>query len=910
MEKAPFVLVDGSSYFFRAFHALPPLTNSEGQPTGAVYGVVNMIRRLLKDVAPTQFAIIFDAPGKTFRHTLYPEYKANRPPMPDDLRRQFKPLINILKALGFPLLIIEGVEADDVIGTLASRASAESLPVLISTGDKDMAQLVNQHVTLINTMSRQVLDPEGVLTKFGVRPDQIIDYLALVGDTSDNVPGVPQCGPKTAVKWLTAHHTLDNLITHADTIGGKIGERLRESLPMLPLSKELVTIKTDVALPHTLDDLRPSPPNREILLSLARELEVNVWLKEWGSAAASQTSPNAPALPTEKQIKNAVSNQSIPFETIQTQAKLDAWVTRLDTASYCCIDTETTSLDPLNASLVGIALAVDTKLAAYIPLAHTNTDDNPQLPLQHVLKTLKPYLESHTLKKIGQNLKYDYAVLKQYHVTLNAICFDTMLESYIFNSTAGRHNFDALAKRYLNHDTIHFEDVVGKGKKAIAFNQVPIEKAAPYAAEDALVTFQLHEAIYPKLDKAPQAVFNQIEMPLVPILADIERHGVLIDTEALEAHGKRLCARIETLAGEAYALAGKIFNLNSTKQLQEILFDHLKLPILSKTPKGQPSTAESVLKELAFDYPLPAIILEYRSLTKLVSTYIEALPKRIHQKTGRVHTSYNQAVTATGRLSSSDPNLQNIPIRHEEGRLIRQAFIAPQGSVLLASDYSQIELRIMAHLSGDAGLKRAFDNHWDVHAATASEIFAQPLEDITQEQRRRAKAINFGLIYGMSSFGLAKQLGVSREDAKAYIKRYFERYPGVQNYMETTREQAHSQGYVETLFGRRLYLPDINAGNKMRQKAAERTAINAPMQGTAADIIKKAMISIAKWQATDARQSARVIMQVHDELVFEVQEHAIKAAETAIKTQMEGAATLNVPLLVSIGIGKNWDAAH
>ncbi|MDX2346283.1 MAG: DNA polymerase I [Legionella sp.] len=903
MGKTPFVLVDGSSYFFRAFHALPPLTNSEGHPTGAVYGVVNMIRRLLKDVKPSQFAIIFDAPGKTFRHDLYPEYKANRPPMPDDLRRQFKPLISILRALGFPLLIIEDVEADDVIGTLATQASAESLPVLISTGDKDMAQLVNQHVTLINTMSRQVLDPEGVLTKFGVRPDQIIDYLALVGDTSDNVPGVPQCGPKTAAKWLAAHDTLDNLMTQADTIGGKIGERLRESLPMLPLSRELVTIKTDVELPNTLDELRPSPPNREVLLSLARELEVNVWLKEWGSTAASKTSQNAPALPTEN-----TENQTIPFEIIQTQAKLDAWVTRLDTAAYCCIDTETTSLDPLSASLVGIALAVDTNLAGYIPLAHA--DNSPQLPLQHVLETLKPYLENHTLKKIGQNLKYDYAVFKQYNINLNAIYFDTMLESYVLNSTAGRHNFDALAKRYLNHETIHFEDVVGKGKKAILFDAVPIEKAAPYAAEDALITFKLHETLYPKLDDAPKAVLEHIEMPLVPILADIERHGVLIDTKALQTHGEQLNTRIEALAEKAYSLAGKAFNLNSPKQLQEILYDILKLPILSKTPKGQPSTAESVLQELAFDYPLPAIILEYRSLTKLVSTYIEALPKRIHHSTGRVHTSYNQAVTATGRLSSSDPNLQNIPVRREEGRRIRQAFIAPKGCLLLASDYSQIELRIMAHLSGDTGLKRAFDNNWDVHAATASEIFSVPLDAVTNEQRRRAKAINFGLIYGMSSFGLAKQIGVSRVDAKAYIKRYFERYPGVLNYMETTREQAHAQGYVETLFGRRLYLPEINASNKMRQKAAERTAINAPMQGTAADIIKKAMISIANWQTTPDGQCARVIMQVHDELVFEVQEHAVKKAEIAIKKHMEAAATLNVPLLVSIGIGPNWDAAH
>ncbi len=839
VEKKPFVLVDGSSYFFRAFHALPPLTNSEGHPTGAVYGVVNMIRRLLKDVSPTQFAIIFDAPGKTFRHDLYPEYKANRPPMPDDLKRQFEPLINILKALGFPVLIINGVEADDVIGTLATLASSQNRPVLISTGDKDMAQLVNQQVTLINTMSRQVLDPEGVLTKFGVRPDQIIDYLTLVGDTSDNVPGVPQCGPKTAVKWLAAHHTLDNLITHADTIGGKIGEKLRASIPMLPLSRQLVTIKTDVDLPNTLDELRPTSPNREVLLSLARALEVNVWLKEWGSA--DEAPKKTPALPCE--------NQTIPFKLIQTQAALDDLVARLNNASRCCIDTETTSLDPQHASLVGIALALDTEQAAYIPLAHQG--DIQQLSLEHVLLTLKPYLESPHLKKIGQNLKYDYTIFKQYHIHLNTIRFDTMLESYVLNSTAGRHNLDALAMRYLNHQTISFEALVGRGKKAITFDAVPLEKAAPYAAEDALITLKLHDTLYPKLDAPLKQVLEQIEVPLVPILADIEHHGVLIDTKQLLAHGQRLKIRIDALVDEAHALAGQVFNLNSPKQLQEIFYEILQLPVLSKTPKGQPSTAESVLQALAIDYPLPAIILEYRSLTKLVSTYIEALPKRIHANTGRVHTSYNQAVTATGRLSSSDPNLQNIPIRHEEGRRIRKAFIAPEGCVLLASDYSQIELRIMAHLSGDAGLKRAFNHNWDIHAATASEVFSTPLEAVTTEQRRRAKAINFGLIYGMSSFGLAKQLCVSKEEAKAYIKRYFERYPGVLDYMEATREQAHAKGYVETLFGRRLYLPEINASNKMRQKAAERTAINAPMQGTAADIIKKAMISIADWQTTD-----------------------------------------------------------
>lgn len=899
--QTPFVLVDGSSYFFRAFHALPPLTNSEGHPTGAVYGVVNMIRRLLKDTSPSHFAIVFDAPGKTFRNDLYPEYKAHRPPMPDDLKRQFKPLINILTALGFPLLIIEGVEADDVIGTLAVQASKQQKPMLISTGDKDMAQLVNEHITLVNTMSRQVLDIEGVSTKFGVRPDQIIDYLTLVGDTSDNIPGVPQCGPKTAAKWLAAYDTLDNLLAHADSIGGKIGERLRESIPILPLSKQLVTIKTDVELPKTLDELSPTPPDRETLLTLARELEVNVWLKEWGSDAVDKKTPT---LPTEQLAVEFKFN----YEIVREKTELDAWITRLNTATLCCIDTETTSLNPMEAALVGISLAIDSKHAAYIPLAHT--DGTPQLSCEHVLKSLKPFLESKSHPKVGQNLKYDYEVLKHHGITLNGISYDTMLESYVLNSTAGRHNMDALALRHLGYKTIAFEDVVGRGKKACRFDDVPVEQAAAYAAEDAAVTLKLHQTLYPKLDTPLKCVFHTLEMPLVPVLADIERHGVLIDTTQLKAHGERLNIRIEKLANEAYELAGKTFNLNSPKQLQEIFYDEQQLPVLSKTPKGQPSTAESVLQELALEYPLPAIILEYRSLTKLVSTYIEALPKRINKTTGRVHTSYNQAVTATGRLSSSDPNLQNIPIRNEEGRLIRTAFIAPPNHVLLASDYSQIELRIMAHLSDDPALKRAFENNWDVHAATASEIFSTPLDAVTAEQRRRAKAINFGLIYGMSSFGLAKQLGVSRGDARDYMKQYFERYPGVQAYMEKTREQAHSQGYVETLFGRRLYLPEINSSNKMRQKAAERTAINAPMQGTAADIIKKAMLAVATWQQTEIGQHARMIMQVHDELVLEVHEDAIDPVKLAVQACMENAATLSVPLCVSMGIGTNWDAAH
>lgn len=891
MSECPFVLVDGSSYFFRAFHALPPLTNSQGKPTGAIFGVVNMIRRLLKDTAPSQFAIVFDAPGKTFRHTLYPAYKANRMAMPEELRSQFTPLIDILKALGYPVLILEGVEADDVIGTLALNATAQGMSVLISTGDKDLAQLVTPQVTLINTMTQQVLTPEGVQNKFGVKPDQMIDYLTLMGDTSDNIPGVPSCGPKTAAKWLSLYHSLDNIIAAADTITGKIGEKLRETLPMLPLTKRLVTIKTDVALPLTVDALRPKAPDQKKLLTFAHQLEIKSWIKEWESASSAHS--------------QAIS---LAFDVVQDLSDLEKWLDKLALATCCCIDTETTDLDPFKATLVGLAIAVDAQQAAYIPIAHQT--NQPQLPLDTVLQKLKPFLENPQLKIIGQNLKYDYAILKKYGITLHPLAFDTMLESYLYNSTAGRHNLDDMAKRYLDYQTMTYEDVVGTGKKAVCFDAVPIDKAARYAAEDALVTYQLHETLYPKLEASLQHLLEKVEMPLVSVLADMEEHGVLIDIQQLESHGKRLHTRIETLANQAYALASKPFNLNSPKQLHEILYETLKLPVLAKTPKGQPSTAESVLQTLALDYPLPAVILEYRTLTKLLSTYIEALPARIQQQTGRIHTSYNQAVTATGRLSSSEPNLQNIPIRHEEGRLIRRAFIAPKEYVLLAADYSQIELRIMAHLSQDLTLKQAFDNEQDIHAATASEIFSIPLDKVTQEQRRHAKVINFGLIYGMSAFGLAKQLGVSKEDADHYISRYFERYPGVLNYMETTRKKAHQAGYVETLFGRRLYLPGIHAANKLQQKAAERTAINAPMQGTAADIIKKAMISLAAWQKTPEGQSTHMIMQVHDELVFEVKETEVEIVRAVIKKHMEEVVQLAVPLRVSIGIGGNWDDAH
>lgn len=892
----PFVLVDASSYFFRAFHALPPLTSSKGQATGAIYGVTNMIKKLVKEYQPDQLAIVFDAKGKTFRDELYPEYKAHRPPMPVELSSQFQPLLDVLKAMGFPLLTVDGVEADDVIGTLARQACAQGIPVVISTGDKDMAQLVTKNVTLINTMSNKILDMDGVEEKFGVRPDQMIDYLALMGDTSDNIPGINKCGPKTAAKWLSTYQTLDNVMAHADDITGKIGEYLREGLMQLPLSKQLVTIKTDVELPIKLGDFAPRAVDRDALIKLAQEYEFKNWLKEL-------------LVQEESTIESPVANQVDPvFELITEKELFEHWLEKLRTCSLFCIDTETTSLDTMDAQLVGISLAITPDEPAYIPLAHD--DGTPQLALHDVLAALKPILEDPSIGKLGQNLKYDYNIFKNYDITLQGISSDTMLESYVLNSGLSRHDMDSLALKYLGYKTISFEDVAGTGSKQLRFNQIPVEKAAPYAAEDADITLKLHQAMYPQLDDKLRSVLHTIEIPLLTVLANIERQGVLIDERVLAEQGIRLKARIELLEKEAIELAGKAFNLNSTQQLQEILYNEQQLPILAKTPKGQPSTAEAVLQELAYDYRLPAVILEYRSLSKLVSTYIDALPKRINSKTGRVHTSYNQAVAATGRLSSSEPNLQNIPIRNEEGRLIRQAFIAPPGYVLLTADYSQVELRIMAHLSNDPNLVKAFSNGWDIHTATASEIFAIPLDKVTSEQRRRAKAVNFGLIYGMSAFGLAKQLGVERSDAQHYIDCYFQRYPGVLDYMERTRKQAHQQGYVETLFGRRLNLPEINASNMMRQKAAERTAINAPMQGTAADLIKKAMLAVADWQYSQEIPIARMIMQVHDELVFEVQENAVEFARETIKHLMEHAIELSVPLTVSIGVGLNWDEAH
>ncbi len=892
---SPLILVDGSSYFYRAFHALPPLNNSKGQPTGAVYGVANMVRRLIKDYNSEKIAIIFDAKGKTFRHDWYPDYKAHRPSTPDELSCQFEPLINVLKAMGLPILIIEGVEADDVIGTLAAQATAE-LPIIISTGDKDMAQLVNQHVSLINTMSNQTFDIEGVKAKFGVYPEQIIDYLTLIGDSVDNIPGVSKCGPKTAAKWLESYQTLDNLIANAHEITGKIGEYLRESLTHLPLSKKLITIKKDVELPLAIHQLRAQAVDQEQLLKLTRDLEFKTWVKELLATAEPLPAP----------IERC--SNSAPFKIITSAQQLERLLTELNTATFFCVGTKTTSLDPLEAKIVGLSFALEDKLPSYIPVAHK--DATAQLDRDFVLAALKPILENAKVAKLGQNLKYTYAVFKQQGIHLKGIYFDTLLESYLLNSNASRLDMDSLALKYLGYQPISYETIVGKGVKQLCFDEVLVENAAPYCAEDVDFTLKLHHKLYPLLADSVKTVLHEIEIPLIPILAEMETQGVLIDEAILFTQGERLKERIKKLEEEALALAGQSFNLNSPKQLQEILYSVQKLPILAKTPSGQPSTAEAVLQELAFDYRLPAIILEYRSLSKLVSTYIDALPKCLNKQTNRIHTSYNQAVTATGRLSSSDPNLQNIPIRGEEGRLIRKAFIAPAHHLLLAADYSQIELRIMAHLSQDPNLIHAFAQGWDIHTATASEIFQTSLDLVSHEQRRRAKAVNFGLIYGMSSFGLAKQLGIERQDAQHYIDRYFSRYPGVYEYMEHTRQQAHQQGFVETIFGRRLLLPEINARNLTRQRAAERMAINAPMQGSAADIIKKAMIAIANWQQTQQNNQLRMIMQVHDELVFEVHETAIEPTSQAIRELMEHCVKLSVPLEVSIGSGLNWDEAH
>jgi len=898
-EKPQLILVDGSSYLFRAFHAMPPLTNSSGQPTGAVYGVVNMLKSLLEEYQPQQVAMVFDAKGKTFRNDIYPEYKANRPPMPEDLRSQIAPLHEIIEAMGIPMIVHEGVEADDVIGTLAEQATAQNISVLISTGDKDMAQLVNQHVTLINTMSSTIMGPEGVVEKFGVKPEQIIDYLTLMGDTSDNVPGVPKVGPKTAVKWLDKFGSLGEIIARADEVGGKVGESLRNVLEQLPLSKELVTIRCDVALEKNVGELQATEPQWEQLQQLYRQMEFKRWLSELlGEESVSEE-------------EAADELQTLEVETLFTQQQLDEWIEALTAAELFAIDTETTSLRAMEAELVGISFAIHAGRAAYLPLAHRDLEAPEQLNREAVLEQLRPLLEDSVPKKVGQNLKYDATIFANHGIQLNGIAYDTMLESYVIDSTATRHDMDSLALKYLGHKNISYEEVAGKGKKQLRFDEVPIELAAPYAAEDAEVTLRLHQTLWPRLleETEREQLFRDVEMPLLEVLGRIERNGVKVDVTMLQRQSQELAVKIEAIEKEAFDEAGDPFNLSSPKQIQEILYGKLELPVLKKTPKGQPSTAEPVLQELAQDYRLPQLILEYRSMSKLKSTYTDKLPQEINARTGRIHTSYHQAVAVTGRLSSSAPNLQNIPIRTEEGRRIRHAFGADDGNLLLAADYSQIELRIMAHLSGDEGLLQAFRSGEDVHRATAAEVFGVEPESVTTEQRRSAKAINFGLIYGMSAFGLAKQLNTTRHVAQTYVDLYFERYPGVKQYMEQTQEQARQQGYVETLFGRRLYLPEINARNGQRRQYAERTAINAPMQGTAADIIKRAMIAVDRELSSNALD-AKMIMQVHDELVFEVAADDLAALTELVQSQMEAAAVLDVPLIVDVGSGSNWDDAH
>jgi DNA polymerase-1 len=902
MHSGPLLLVDGSSYLYRAFHVpnLQQLTNARGEPTGAVYGVINMLRSLLAEYDTQYIAVVFDAKGKTFRHQLYDQYKANRPPMPPELSEQVPPLLDMVRAMGLPLLQVEGVEADDVIGALAKRATALGMQTVISTGDKDMAQLVDEHVTLVNTMSRTTLDVAGVEEKFGVAPGQIVDYLALIGDSSDNIPGIPKVGPKTAAKWLGSWGSLEGIIEHAGEIKGKVGESLRDHLEQLPLSRELATIRCDIELDAGPQEMGRRPQDTERLRELYGQLDFNRWLDEVSGEAGVAEAPEAAGAVTAS------------YETVLEQEHLDSWLARLEQAGEFAFDTETTSLDYMAARIVGVSFAIRAGEAAYVPLAHDYPDAPEQLERTAVLEKLRPLLESREIKKIGHHIKYDRNVLINHGIKLDGIGFDTMLESYVLASTATRHDMDSVALKYLDYTTIKFEDVAGKGKHQLTFNEVPLETAAPYAAEDADITLRLHEAMWPKLVREPglETIYRDIEIPLVTVLSDMERSGVEIDTAMLAAHGNQLAKRIVELEQEAHREAGQPFNLGSPKQIQELLFDKLQLPVLAKTPTGSPSTAESVLQELALDYPLPRLILEHRSLSKLKSTYTDRLPERVCPDTGRVHTSYHQAVAATGRLSSSDPNLQNIPVRTEEGRRIRQAFVARKGCVLLAADYSQIELRIMAHLSSDTGLLAAFSAGEDVHRATAAEVFGVEPAAVSSDQRRSAKAINFGLIYGMSAFGLARQLGIARGAAQEYIDRYFARYPGVHDYMESTREQAREQGYVETVFGRRLYLPDIKARNGQRRAAAERTAINAPMQGTAADIIKRAMIDLHGWIADQDAHDLTMIMQVHDELVFEVADTDVEVVQDEISTRMCGAADLKVELVVDIGVGANWDEAH
>ncbi len=900
MKKPDLVLVDASSYLFRAYHALPKLQNKKGRPTGAVYGVIGMLRKLIAEYGPARVGVVFDARGPTFRDEIYAEYKANRPPMPDDLAPQVEPLHEVVRAMGLPLLQVPGVEADDVIGTLADQAVEAGHTVLISTGDKDLAQLVRPGITLIDTMKGAVMDRDGVVEKFGVPPERIVDYLALIGDKSDNIPGVPSVGPKTAVKWLSEYGSLDAIVEHADEIGGKVGERLRESLDLLPLSRRLATIKRDVELEVTPDELAPAAPDVDTLRKWYSELEFNTWLDQ-----LPDDGPTVEPVATES---GAATGSE--YECVLTEDALDRWLQAIAGAELFAFDTETTSLDYTEAEIVGVSFAVEAGAAAYVPLAHRYSDAPDQLDRDEVLERLKPILESDDHAKVGQHLKYDANVLANHGVTLRGIAHDTMLESYVLDSVQ-RHDMDSMAKRVLDIDTIHYEDVAGKGAKQIGFDQVRIDDAVRYAAEDADITLRLHQAFWPRLKAEPglKALYLDLEMPLVPVLARIEQRGVLIDADMLFTQSHELEERMREVEIEAHKEGGGEFNLSSPKQLQEILYEKQGLPVKRKTPKGQPSTAEDVLAELADEYPLPRLILEYRGLAKLKSTYTDKLPTMINNRTGRVHTSYHQAVAATGRLSSSDPNLQNIPIRTPEGRRIRQAFVASKGSVLIAADYSQIELRIMAHLSGDRGLLDAFKADQDIHRATAAEVFGIEPDAVTDDQRRSAKAINFGLIYGMSAFGLARQLGISRSAAATYVERYFERYPGVREFMDTTRERARERGFVETVFGRRLYLPEIKARNPNLRGYAERTAINAPMQGTAADIIKRAMIDLDRWLEADGG-SCRMIMQVHDELVFEAPAGTADDLIAGIRERMEAAAELSVPLVVEARTGHNWDEAH
>lgn len=926
-DTTPLILVDGSSYLFRAYHSPPHLTNSRGEATGAIYGVVNMLKSLLRQYQPTQMAVVFDAKGPTFRSSMYSEYKAHRPPMPDDLRSQIAPLHEIIQAMGLPLLCISGVEADDVIGTLARQASAVGRHTLISTGDKDMAQLVDPHITLINTMTNTLLDPQGVIDKFGVGPELIIDYLALMGDKVDNIPGLPGVGEKTAAALLQGLGSIEQIYQQLDKVatlsfrGAKtMVAKLEEFREQLQLSYQLATIKTDVELPYQLTDLTIKGADNSRLAELYKECEFRRWL---GEVLGNEPAP-AKAQPQTAQTDmfactddtetpgNTTNDSAANYVTILDEAAFQAMLQQLYGCQLVAFDTETTSLDYMQAELVGLSVATTPGNAWYVPVAHDYVGAPEQLQRDWVLAQLKPWLEDDSKAKVGQNLKYDQSVLARYGISLKGVCFDTMLESYVLNSVASRHDMDSLALKYLGRKTISFEEIAGKGAKQLTFNQIELEKAAQYAAEDADITLQLHQALWPQLQQHSglAMVLRDIEMPLVDILSRIERHGVLIDSNLLSQQSEQLAARIAELEQLAYQQAGKSFNLSSPKQLQEILFEQMGLPVLKKTPTGAPSTAEEVLAELALEYEFPKLITEHRGLSKLKSTYTDKLPKMQHPASGRVHTSYHQAVAATGRLSSTDPNLQNIPIRTEEGRRIRQAFIAPPGKKIVAVDYSQIELRIMAHLSQDKALLEAFAHGRDIHRATAAEVFSVSLEDVTADQRRSAKAVNFGLIYGMSAFGLAKQLGVGRNEAQQYVDRYFERFPGVLDYMERTRKQAHEQGYVETLFGRRLYLPEINAQNMMRRKGAERAAINAPMQGTAADIIKKAMIKVDQWLSQQEKPAAVMIMQVHDELVFEVDADKVAQTKQQLTELMAQAAKLDVPLLAEAGDGDNWDEAH